>query len=77
MGTTMFSTTVTECVALHSKRPVLFFSLKMPIEQISQRIIYHRARISKEQLLNEENKSTRDATESHSLLTCMINKGFL
>ncbi|WP_182056537.1 replicative DNA helicase [Pantoea sp. ME81] len=60
MGKTMFSTTVTECVALHSKKPVLFFSLEMPIEQISQRIAYHRARISKEQLLNEENKSACD-----------------
>lgn len=61
MGKTMFSTTVTECVALHSKKPVLFFSLEMPIEQISQRIAYHRARISKEQLLNEENKGVCDA----------------
>jgi len=61
MGKTMFSTTVTECVALHSKKPVLFFSLEMPIEQISQRIAYHRARISKEQLLNEDNKSVCDA----------------
>lgn len=61
MGKTMFSTTVTECVALHSKKPVLFFSLEMPIEQISQRIAYHRARISKEQLINEENKSVCDA----------------
>jgi len=61
MGKTMFSTTVTECVALHSKKPVLFFSLEMPIEQISQRIAYHRARISKEQLLNEENKAVCDA----------------
>ena len=33
----------------------------MPIEQISQRIAYHRARISKEQLLNEENKAVCDA----------------
>ncbi|MEB5707401.1 replicative DNA helicase [Pantoea anthophila] len=61
MGKTMFSTTVTECVALHSKKPVLFFSLEMPIEQISQRIAYHRARISKEQLINEDNKSVCDA----------------
>ncbi|WP_255602415.1 replicative DNA helicase [Pantoea sp. DY-15] len=61
MGKTMFSTTVTECVALHSKKPVLFFSLEMPIEQISQRIAYHRARISKEQLLNESDKSVCDA----------------
>ncbi|WP_387468433.1 replicative DNA helicase [Photorhabdus sp. RM323S] len=51
MGKTMFSTTVTETVALKNKKPVLFFSLEMPIEQISERIAYHRARVKKEQLL--------------------------
>lgn len=61
MGKTMFSTTVTECVALQSKKPVLFFSLEMPIEQISQRIAYHRARISKEQLLGDSGPSSSDA----------------
>ncbi|CBX44562.1 Replicative DNA helicase [Erwinia phage phiEt88] len=60
MGKTMLSTTVTECVALHSKKPVLFFSLEMPIEQISQRIAYHRARISKEQLLGDSGPSSSD-----------------
>lgn len=60
MGKTMFSTTVTECVALHSKKPVLFFSLEMPIEQISQRIAYHRARISKEQLLGDNGPNSGD-----------------
>lgn len=61
MGKTMLSTTVTECVALHSKKPVLFFSLEMPIEQISQRIAYHRARISKEQLLGDSGDGVGDA----------------
>lgn len=61
MGKTMFSTTVTECVALHSKKPVLFFSLEMPIEQISQRIAYHRARIRKDQLLGDDVPGVSDA----------------
>lgn len=54
MGKTMFSTTVTETVALKNNKPVLFFSLEMPIEQISERIAYHRARVSKEQLLGQK-----------------------
>lgn len=32
----MFSTTVTETVGLKNKKPVLFFSLEMPVEQISE-----------------------------------------
>ncbi|HDL7113832.1 TPA: replicative DNA helicase [Yersinia enterocolitica] len=52
-GKTMLSTTVTESVALVQKKPVLFFSLEMPIEQISERIAHHRARINKAQLLGE------------------------
>ena len=53
MGKTMFSTTVTETVGLKSKKPVLFFSLEMPVEQISERIAFHRARVSKEDLLGK------------------------
>ncbi len=53
-GKTMLSTTVTESVALTQKKPVLFFSLEMPIEQISERISHHRARINKAQLLGEK-----------------------
>lgn len=54
MGKTMFSTTATETIALTREKPVLFFSLEMPIEQISERIAFHRARVSKEQLLGEK-----------------------
>ncbi len=50
-GKTMLSTTVTESVALVQKKPVLFFSLEMPIEQISERVAHHRARIDKKGLL--------------------------
>jgi len=57
MGKTMFSTTATETVALKSKKPVLFFSLEMPIEQISQRIAFHRAGVSKAGLLGENGKN--------------------
>lgn len=57
MGKTMFSTTVTETVALKSNKPVLFFSLEMPIEQISQRIAFHRAGVSKEGLLGLNGKN--------------------
>lgn len=57
MGKTMFSTTATETVALKSKKPVLFFSLEMPIEQISERIAFHRARVSKAGLLGENGKN--------------------
>ena len=56
-GKTMFSTTVTETVALKSKKPVMFFSLEMPIEQISQRIAFHRAGVSKEGLLGTNGKN--------------------
>ncbi|EHM0714253.1 replicative DNA helicase [Escherichia coli] len=56
-GKTMFSTTVTETVALKSKKPVVFFSLEMPIEQISQRIAFHRAGVSKEGLLGTNGKN--------------------
>lgn len=56
-GKTMFSTTVTETVALKSKKPVMFFSLEMPIEQISQRIAFHRAGVSKEGLLGSNGKN--------------------
>ncbi|QLX25137.1 replicative DNA helicase [Citrobacter freundii] len=54
MGKTMFSTTVTETVGLKNKKPVLFFSLEMPVEQISERIAFHRARVSKEDLLSKQ-----------------------
>lgn len=57
MGKTMFSTTATETIALKRKKPVLFFSLEMPIEQISERIAFHRARVSKEGLLGKEGKN--------------------
>ncbi|HBR4843615.1 TPA: replicative DNA helicase, partial [Klebsiella pneumoniae] len=53
MGKTMFSTTVTETVGLKNKKPVLFFSLEMPVEQISERVAFHRARVSKEDLLSK------------------------
>lgn len=52
MGKTMFSTTVTETVGLKNNKPVLFFSLEMPVEQISERVAFHRARVSKEDLLS-------------------------
>lgn len=52
-GKTMLSTTVTESVALNQKKPVLFFSLEMPIEQISERVAFHRARVNKRALLGE------------------------
>ncbi|EHK8991112.1 replicative DNA helicase [Escherichia coli] len=61
MGKTMFSTTATETVALHNGKPVLFFSLEMPEEQISQRIAFHRAKVSKEDLLGESNMSQDEA----------------
>lgn len=54
MGKTMFSTTVTETVGLKNKKPVLFFSLEMPVEQISERVAFHRARVSKEDLLSKQ-----------------------
>lgn len=57
MGKTMFSTTATETVALKSEKPVLFFSLEMPIEQISERIAFHRARVSKAGLLGENGRN--------------------
>ncbi len=52
MRKTMFSTTVTETVGLKNKKPVLFFSLEMPNEQISERVAFHRARVSKKDLLS-------------------------
>jgi replicative DNA helicase len=54
MGKTMFSTTVTETVGLKNKKPVLFFSLEMPVDQISERVAFHRARVSKEDLLSKQ-----------------------
>ncbi|CAI1768128.1 Replicative DNA helicase [Serratia fonticola] len=60
-GKTMFSTTVTETIALEKKKPVLFFSLEMPIEQISERISFHRAKVSKEQLLGENGANQDEA----------------
>ena len=60
-GKTMFSTTVTETIALEKKKPVLFFSLEMPIEQISERISFHRAKVSKEQLLGERGANQDEA----------------
>lgn len=54
MGKTMFSTTVTETVGLKNKKPVLFFSLEMPVDQISERVAFHRARVSKEDLLSNK-----------------------
>ena len=59
-GKTMLSTTVTESVALTQNKPVLFFSLEMPIEQISERISNHRARINKSQLLGESGPGRQD-----------------
>ncbi|AFJ47289.1 replicative DNA helicase [Shimwellia blattae] len=61
MGKTMFSTTATETIGLKRNKPVLFFSLEMPIEQISERIAFHRARISKEQLLGENGANQDEA----------------
>lgn len=61
MGKTMFSTTVTETVGLKNKKPVLFFSLEMPNEQISQRVAFHRARVSLEEMLGENGKNMDEA----------------
>ncbi|KLU14715.1 replicative DNA helicase [Xenorhabdus griffiniae] len=53
MGKTMISTAITKSVALKNKKPVMFFSMEMPKNQISERIAFHHARVRKEDLLGE------------------------
>ncbi|MBK9127063.1 MAG: replicative DNA helicase [Phycisphaerales bacterium] len=50
MGKTAFGLNLAENMAIHYKRPVLFFSLEMSRQQIAQRILCSRARVDAHRL---------------------------
>lgn len=60
MGKTSFLLNIIEHLALDQKRAVLAFSCEMPSVQLVERLLYARSEVSKQRLLAQQGKLTRE-----------------
>lgn len=60
MGKTSFLLNIVEHLALEVKRPVLVFSCEMPSVQLVERLLYARSGVSKQELISQKGKLSRE-----------------
>ena len=60
MGKTSFLLNIVEHLALEVKKPVLVFSCEMPSVQLVERLLYARSGVSKQQLISQNGKFSKE-----------------